>query len=105
MMDSSDGLARSLHQLAAASGCGVAIESPLPIDEAVDETASDAAERRELGVFFGEDFELVCTVPESRLDTVRSSLSVPLTRIGTVTESDVTLDGSPLPDRGYTHGK
>ncbi|MEF8870108.1 MAG: thiamine-phosphate kinase [Haloarculaceae archaeon] len=105
MMDSSDGLARSLHQLAEASDCGVAVESPLPIDEAVDEVASDAAERRELGVFFGEDFELVCTVPEPRLDAVRSALSVPLTRIGTVTESDVTLDGSPLPDRGYTHGK
>ncbi|MEF8786259.1 MAG: thiamine-phosphate kinase [Haloarculaceae archaeon] len=105
MMDSSDGLARSLHQLAEASDCGFAVESPLPIDEAVDEVASDAAERRELGVFFGEDFELVCTVPEPRLDAVRSSLSVPLTRIGTVTESDVTLDGSPLPDRGYTHGK
>ncbi|WP_340097848.1 thiamine-phosphate kinase [Salinibaculum salinum] len=105
MMDSSDGLARSLHQLAEASDCGFAIESPLPIDEVVDEVTSDAAERRELGVFFGEDFELVCTVPESRFDTVRSSLSVSLARIGTVTESGVTLDGSPLSDSGYTHGK
>ncbi|WP_302081700.1 thiamine-phosphate kinase [Salinibaculum rarum] len=105
MMDSSDGLARSLSQLAAASDCGFAIESPLPIDEVVDEVTVDATERRELGVFFGEDFELVCTIPESRLDAVRDTLSVPLTRIGTVTEADVTLDGDSLPDRGYTHGE
>ncbi len=105
MMDSSDGLARSLHQLADASDCGFAIESPLPIDEAVNEVASDAAKRRELGTFFGEDFELVCTVPESRVDAVRSALLVPLTRIGTVVESAVTLDNNPLPDRGYTHGE
>ena len=105
MMDSSDGLARSLHQLAEASDCGFAIESPLPLDETVLEVASDEAQRQELGVFFGEDFELVCTVPEARLDAVRSELSVPLTRIGTATESGVTLDGEPLADRGYTHGE
>jgi thiamine-monophosphate kinase len=104
MMDSSDGLARSLHQLAEASDCGFAIESPLPIDEVVEEVAGDKVERRELGVFFGEDFELVCTVPEEQLAGVREALSVPLTRIGTVTESGLTLDGEPLPDRGYTHG-
>jgi thiamine-monophosphate kinase len=104
MMDSSDGLARSLHQLAEASDCGFAVESPLPIDDAVDEFADSETERRELGVFFGEDFELVCTLPEGAVDEVRESLAVPLTRIGTVTESDVTLDGEVLPDRGYTHG-
>jgi thiamine-monophosphate kinase len=104
MMDSSDGLARSLHQLAAASDCGFALESPLPIDGAVDAVAADSAQRCELGVFFGEDFELVCTVPEASLSAVRAELSVALTRIGTATESGVTLDGEPLPDRGYTHG-
>ncbi|MFW6435051.1 MAG: thiamine-phosphate kinase [Halovenus sp.] len=104
MMDSSDGLARSLHQLAEASDCGFAIESPLPIDETVEEFTANADERRELGVFFGEDFELVCTVPETEIPTIRSELSVPLARIGTVTESGVTLDGEVLPDRGYTHG-
>jgi thiamine-monophosphate kinase len=105
MIDSSDGLARSLHQLAEASDCGFAIESPLPIDDAVDDVASDEAERRELGTFFGEDFELVCTLPADRLDSVRDELGVPLTRIGTVTDSGLTLDGEALPDRGYTHGE
>ncbi|WP_135366218.1 thiamine-phosphate kinase [Halosimplex halophilum] len=103
MMDSSDGLARSLHQLAEASNCGFAVESPLPVDPVVDEVASDADERLELGAFFGEDFELVCTVPEAALSAVREDLSVDLTRVGTVVESGVTLDGEPLADRGYTH--
>jgi thiamine-monophosphate kinase len=102
MMDSSDGLARSLHQLADASDCGFAVESPLPIDDVVADVAPD--ERRELGVFFGEDFELVCTLPEEGLDSAREAVPCGLTRIGTVTEAGVTLDGDSLPDRGYTHG-
>jgi thiamine-monophosphate kinase len=104
MIDSSDGLARSVHQLAAASDCGVALESPLPIDEAVEDFADDGAERRELGCFFGEDFELVCTVPPESVSDLQERLSVPLTSIGTVVDRGVTLDGEALPDRGYTHG-
>jgi len=103
MLDSSDGLARSLHQLADASDCGVAIESPLPIDPVVDEVAADADDRLELGVFFGEDFELVCTLPQDRVSTAQNRLDVPLSVVGTVTEESLTLDGDPLPDRGFTH--
>lgn len=104
MIDSSDGLARSLHQLAAASDCGFAIESPLPFDERIEEVTSGPEQRREYGLFFGEDFELVCTLPESELGAVSPGLSVPLTRIGTVTDGGVTLDGEPLANRGYSHG-
>jgi thiamine-monophosphate kinase len=104
MMDSSDGLARSLHQLAAAGDCGFAVESPLPVDDAVDAVAADDRERRELGVTFGEDFELVACLPVESLARAREAVPCPLTRIGTVTESGVTLDGEPLADRGYTHG-
>ncbi len=102
MMDSSDGLARSLHQLAEASDCGMAVETPLPIDGAVDAVVGPD-ERLELGAFFGEDFELVCTVPESKLAAAKDASPVTLTRIGTVSDDRVTLDGQPLPDRGYTH--
>ena len=106
MMDSSDGLARSLHQLAEASDCGVEIESDaVPIHDAVVEVATDATERRELGLFFGEDFELVVTVPEDRLDAAVERCPTPLTRIGHVTDGGVELDGEPLPDRGFTHGE
>lgn len=104
MMDSSDGLARSLHQLAAASDCGFAVESPLPVDEAVETVTDDAETRDELGLFFGEDFELVCTLPADRVGAAREAVPVELSRIGTVTGQGVTLDGDPLPDRGYTHG-
>jgi len=103
MLDSSDGLARSVHQLAAASDCGIALESPLPVDERVEAVAADADERRELGLFFGEDFELVCTVPEAALTAATRAVDVPLHRIGTVTDGGVTLDGEPLADRGYSH--
>ena len=104
MMDSSDGLARSLHQLAAASDCGFDVEwDRLPVDQAVDAVADDDAERRELSTFFGEDFELVFTGPRAVVEANRESLDTPITRIGRVTDDGVLADGDPLPDRGYTH--
>jgi len=103
MLDSSDGLARSVHQLCRASDCGAALDEPLPIDDRVDAVAADAAERRELGVFLGEDFELVCTIPVSDLDAARAATPCPLHRIGTTTDAGVALDGESLPDRGYSH--
>ncbi|WP_324665261.1 thiamine-phosphate kinase [Haloarcula sediminis] len=103
MLDSSDGLARSVHQLTEASDCGAALTGPLPIDERVDTLAESDDDRRELGLFFGEDFELVCTVPESDLAAAREGAPCPLHRVGTVTEAGVTLDGEPLADRGYSH--
>jgi len=107
MMDSSDGLARSLHQLAEASDCGFAIDADaIPVHEAVDDLATDEADRRSMGLYFGEDFELVFTVPESALEEVREAASVPITDIGDVTDADagIAIDGETLPDRGYDHG-
>lgn len=105
MMDSSDGLARSLHQLAEASDVGFAVESPLPIDDALAAVA-DPDERQELAVSFGEDFELVCTIPAAELDAAREASPTALTSIGRVTaDGEITLDGEPLPDRGFTHGE
>lgn len=102
MMDSSDGLARSLHQLADASGCGFDVErDSLPIDERVYSTTTDASTAFERAVHFGEDFELVFTTDD--VGTVQAVSSVPVTPIGSVTESDVTIDGEPLSDRGYSH--
>ncbi|MFB6102339.1 MAG: thiamine-phosphate kinase [Haloplanus sp.] len=104
MMDSSDGLARSLHQLAEASDCGFAVEwERIPVDEAVREVAT-GDERRACSLYTGEDFELVCTLPPERVAAARTASPVPLTVVGDVTEAGVTMDGDPLPDRGYTHG-
>ncbi|ELZ92915.1 thiamine-monophosphate kinase [Haloferax mucosum ATCC BAA-1512] len=106
MMDSSDGLARSVHQLAEASDCGFELDwDALPVHEAVSDVADDDAEARSLSTYFGEDFELVCTVPEADFDAARDALGVPLTAVGRATETtDILADGDPLPDRGYTHG-
>ena len=106
MMDSSDGLARSLHQLAEASDCGFAVgRDALPIADVVGEVADDAEDALEMGVFFGEDFELVFTVGEDDVEDVRETAPVPVTVVGEVTDSGVEMDGEPLADRGYTHGE
>jgi thiamine-monophosphate kinase len=107
MIDSSDGLARSLHQLAEASDCGIAIESPVPIDESVDDaiaTSTTEQDRRAMGLTFGEDFELVCTLPADEVGAIQDDIDVQFTQIGHVVEEGVTLDGDALHDRGYTHG-
>ncbi|WP_096389277.1 thiamine-phosphate kinase [Halopenitus persicus] len=107
MMDSSDGLARSVHQLAEASDVGFALDrAAVPIDPTVDDVTETAEDRWRLATRFGEDFELVCTVPEAALESAVDRCPTDLTRIGSVVPADrgVTVDGEPLPDRGYTHG-
>ncbi|MFB6360207.1 MAG: thiamine-phosphate kinase, partial [Halobacteriales archaeon] len=105
MMDSSDGLARSLHQLAAASGCGFAIDGEaVPIDESVQAVAADREDAMELATTVGEDFELVFTIDPAAVEGARDRAPGPISVIGEVTDSGVTLDGEPLADAGYTHG-
>lgn len=104
MMDSSDGLARSLHQLAEAGGCGFEIDSDrVPIDDAVYDVTDDESEALERATTFGEDFELVFTVPEGALEAVRDASPVPIAVLGSVVEEGVWIDGEPMADRGYTH--
>jgi thiamine-monophosphate kinase len=105
MMDSSDGLARSLHQLAEASDCGFAISwDSVPVAEAVREVFDTEEIVRERSLFFGEDFELVFTIAEDDLSAIRPESPTPISVIGEVTDSGVEMDGAALPDRGYTHG-
>ena len=109
MMDSSDGLARSLHQLAEASEVGFELDRDrLPVHPAVDAVAEgDETERFELAAHFGEDFELVCALPEEAVEPAREACPGGLTRVGRVVDAadGVTADGDPLSDRGYTHGE
>ena len=104
MMDSSDGLARSLHQLAEASHCGFAIETArVPLHEGLRSITPDRATALDRGLFVGEDFELVVTLPAAGVEVADTACPIDLTVIGEVTDGDVELDGKPLEDRGYTH--
>lgn len=107
MMDSSDGLARSLHQLSEASDVSFEVDGEnVPVDESLQGRVDDP---RWEAMTFGEDFELVLTLDEAEVQAARDACPVPLTVIGRVTESapdstPVLLDGEPLPDVGWTHG-
>jgi thiamine-monophosphate kinase len=94
-MDLSDGLSLDLHRLCAASGLAAEIVAPPRFPGATLEHALDG----------GEDYELLFT---ARGPIPASFEGVPLTRIGVMRKGRpgaVTLDGSPLPPRGYDHLK
>jgi len=107
MMDSSDGLARSLHQLGSASDVGFQIESDrIPIDESVATVAADEEERLAMATTFGEDFELVATVPPGAVATLADRVDCQFSVVGEVRPSadGIRIDEEPLPNRGWTHG-
>jgi len=94
MIDISDGLAHSLHLLAESSNVGFRVES---------KRVQWVPGLRAPAWDYGEDFELLYTVPE-RLHNPKLG-----TAIGQVTKEGVYLSGPrterPLPDRGYSHGR
>jgi len=108
MMDISDGLARSLHLLAEASRVGFRVRyEAIPVVPEVDELAQDGAERREMALFWGEDFELLFTLPAERLQRAREAVEFAI--VGEVAPSGegVLLKTGDrwveLEDRGYEH--
>ncbi len=82
-IDVSDGFARDLGRLCDASRCGAAIwEERLPL---VSLEAARDASPLELGLYGGEDYELLFTVPRSRLSQVPRVIGgVALHRIGEI---------------------
>ncbi|MDY6779814.1 MAG: thiamine-phosphate kinase [Halobacteria archaeon] len=98
MMDISDGLALSLHQMSRVSDVGFDIESSsLP--------AVEGAHGVEDTVFTGGDYELVFTVPDENVDKLRDVVGdVGFTVVGESTEDgEVRIDGKELDRRGYEH--
>ncbi|MCS7143139.1 MAG: thiamine-phosphate kinase [Aigarchaeota archaeon] len=74
MTDSSDGLAVSLYNMARASSVDIEIET-LPVHELVEDFAKmEGADVYELVMHGGEEFELVVTLDERRIDVVREAL-------------------------------
>lgn len=96
MMDISDGLALSLHDIAQESKTGMEIKSdkiPLPEDADLNK-AFDAA------MYGGGDFELLFCIPQEKFGL----LPFPSTIIGMVTEGpDILIDGEPVRKKGYLH--
>jgi thiamine-monophosphate kinase len=112
-MDLSDGLADGAHQIAEASGVGIAIDAgALPIDPAAG-SFFEAAGRDPVAeaITGGDDYELLMAVRprmRRRLAAIGRHSGVPLTRIGSCTaDRAVTLrragrEAEPLP-AGYSH--
>jgi thiamine-monophosphate kinase len=108
MIDISDGLARSLYLLSEASHVGFRIDAAaIPFALEVEELARDQDELFEMGLFFGEDFELLFTLPQEELFEARRACE--FTVIGRVVpeHEGITMqlgpERIPLPDRGYEH--
>jgi thiamine-monophosphate kinase len=96
MMDISDGLALSLHDLTLANPCGYRIESAMVpvIDDIPYEKALD------LALYGGGDYELLFTIPVDRLPVE----GVPFHVIGKVVgEPGVFVNGIHMERRGYQH--
>jgi thiamine-monophosphate kinase len=96
MMDISDGLALSLHDLTLANPCGYRIDSALvPMPEDIPREKA-----LELALYGGGDYELLFTIPADRLPVE----GVPSIAVGEVVrEPGIFVDGVPLERRGYQH--
>jgi len=106
MMDISDGLALSLHDMSRSSGMGFKIyEDKLPALPHVK--WMDKEELLDAAVFTGGDFELLFTVAPDQLEKAREACT--LTIIGEVIEKGVFIemaDGiKELKARGFEHFK
>lgn len=104
-LDSSDGLAETLWQLADL-GVRVALEA-LPLYSDVLAFAGSVEAARELVLYGGEEFEAVLVVPpegEAQALARAEAAGLLLCRIGRVEEGKgVFLEGVPLARRGYDH--
>ncbi len=111
MMDTSDGLAMSLHDLAQAGRIGFKIrENSLPILREVRDFAStpenDPEKLLELALYTGGDFELLFTINPERIKKVQNICKLSIIGECTEYEKGILLerpDGSTVPvkRRGY----
>jgi len=105
MMDISDGLARSLHQLAKINDVGFRVMADkIPYTPVLGEVTGSREEREEMGLFTGEDFELLFTAPEKHeFELAKFGATV----IGKVIEEGVEIvrgrEIQTLEDEGYVH--
>jgi thiamine-monophosphate kinase len=85
-IDSSDGLAWSLHQLSELSRVGILIDY-IPISKSAREFAKRHNLRaNDLALYGGEEYELVMTIPPGKFSRAYRAAKGNLTRIGFVTD-------------------
>ena len=113
MMDVSDGLVLDLRHIAEESNVGAQVElAKIPMASCLEDKGPHIID---LGLSGGEDYELLFTAPESKLEKINQlskDLLLPITAIGTVMEKKdgvVVLDGKGAPvhllREGYDHFK
>jgi thiamine-monophosphate kinase len=94
-MDVSDGLAGDLAKLCAASGISAAIDvQSIPLSGPARTLLSSRAVGIESILSGGDDYEILCTVPENRFERFAEATSLagmPVTSIGTI------IAGSSVP--------
>jgi thiamine-monophosphate kinase len=87
-MDVSDGLAGDLAKLCAASGLSAAIDAQsIPLSAAARSLLSRGVLGIESILSGGDDYEILCTVPENRFEAFEAAArlaGVPVTSVGTV---------------------
>lgn len=112
-IDSSDGLAWSLHELSVASNVGFCIEH-VPVAPEVENFAKHFGfESAELALYGGEEYELVVTITPSLWQNAKKAVESVggfLIKIGSVTEEQTVViesDGKrvTMDSRGWEHFK
>jgi thiamine-monophosphate kinase len=113
-MDVSDGLAGDLAKLCAASGVSAAIDAQsIPLSGPARSLVSSGAASIESIVSGGDDYEILCTIPENRFEAFAQAAKlagVPVTSIGTIIAGIAVprfIDGQGteivLPRLSYSH--
>jgi len=110
-IDSSDGLAVSLHDLSKSSGMGFRLERIPVSPNALEFAELHGLDPNELALQGGEEYELIFTIPPSRLNDARKALDgvgCELIEIGEVTAERriVHVEGGverPIEARGWEH--
>lgn len=110
-VDSSDGLAWSLHEISQASNLGIEIENPPIARETYDFARKHNLNSLELSLYGGEEYELVVTIKPSLWEKARDAVTRvggKLIRIGkTVEKKGIFLQKKgklvKIEARGYEH--
>lgn len=113
MADVSDGLLIDAQRIAAASGCGIAIDiGAVPLSSAFVMSRPDTLESRLFAATAGDDYQLLFTAPPDhaeQIEAIGMKRGAPVTRLGTCVAGAglaLSMGGQsiPLPARlGYQH--